>query len=206
MTENKILLKAAQLISLVFNPLLIPTIGFFLLFNSGLYFSVLPWSMKIYMLMVIFLSTCALPAIAIFVLSLNSRFNLNMEQNTDRVLSLFLSAVSYYFGYIILKRLPVFPIYNVLMVGAILIQIALVPVSLRWKISIHMSAIGGLIGGILGLSFRIQENPVYLLALLILIAGIVGTSRLLLSKQTGSQVYSGFAIGFLILFLVITFI
>lgn len=206
MTENKILVKIAQLISLVFHPLLIPTIGFFLLFNSGLYFSVLPWSMKIYMLMVIFLSTCALPAIAIFVLSLNRKFNLNMEQHTDRVLSLFLSAVSYYFGYIILKRLPVFPIYNVLMVGAILIQITLVPVSLRWKISIHMSAIGGLIGGILGLSFRIQENPVYLLSLLILAAGIVGTSRLLLSKQTGSQVYSGFAIGFMILFLVITFI
>jgi membrane-associated phospholipid phosphatase len=69
-----------------------------------------------------------------------------------------------------------------------------------------MAAIGGLIGGVLGLSFRILENPAQLLSVLILTAGLVGTSRLVLSKHTGSQVYAGFSVGFLILFLVITFI
>jgi membrane-associated phospholipid phosphatase len=63
-----------------------------------------------------------------------------------------------------------------------------------------------LVGGILALSFRLQENPVFVLSLLILAAGLVATSRLILGKHTQSQVYAGFLVGFLILTLVSTFI
>jgi membrane-associated phospholipid phosphatase len=206
MNDNKILSLTARVMSAIFHPLLIPTLGFLLLFNSGFYFSILPWSLKKYMLLVVFFSTCLLPAISIGILTLNRRFNINMEKNTDRVLALLLCAVSYYLGYQILKRLPVFPFYNVLMVGAVLVQIALIPLSMRWKISTHAAAIGSLIGGILGLAFRLQENPVNLLLVLIMTAGLIGTSRLILQKNTESQVYTGFSVGFLILFLVITYI
>ena len=193
MNDNKILTLTARIMSVVFHPLLIPTIGFLLLFNSGFYFSILPWNVKLYMLLVVFTSTCALPAISLFVLSINRKFDLSMEKNTDRVLALLLSVVWCYVGYFLLKRLPVFPVYNVFLIGSVLVQIALVPVSMRWKISTHMAAIGGLIGGVLGLSFRILENPAQLLSVLILTAGLVGTSRLVLSKHTGSQVYAGFS-------------
>jgi len=206
MNDNKILNLTARIMSVMFHPLLMPTLGFLLLFNSDFYFSILPWNLKRYMLLVVFFSTCILPVISIGILTLNHRFNINMEKNTDRVLSLLLCAVSYYLGYQILKRLPVFPFYNILLVGAVLVQIALVPLSMRWKISTHAAAIGGLIGGILGLAFRLQENPVNLLLILIMTAGLVGTSRLILQKNTGTQVYTGFSVGFLILFLVITYI
>ena len=203
---KNLLTLLARFTSAIFHPLLIPTLGFLLLFNSDFYFSILPWNVKKYMILVVFLSTCVLPAMSILILSLNPKFNLNMEKNTDRVMSLIITSVSYYLGYLLLKRLPVFPVYNVLLIGAVLVQIALIPISMRWKISAHSAAIGGLVGGILGLSFRLQENPVHLLSVLILIAGLVGTSRLILQKHTESQVYAGFLTGFLILTLVITFI
>jgi membrane-associated phospholipid phosphatase len=203
---KNLITSLARFTSVIFHPLLIPTLGFLLLFNSDFYFSILPWNVKKYMILVVFLSTCVLPAMSILILSLNPKFNLNMEKNTDRVMSLIITSVSYYLGYLLLKRLPVFPVYNVLFIGAVLVQIALLPISMRWKISAHAAAIGGLIGGILGLSFRLQENPVQLLSMLILIAGLVGTSRLILQKHTESQVYAGFLTGFLILTLVITFI
>jgi len=206
MNNNKILATVARFTSVVFHPLLIPTLGFLLLFNSGFYFSILPWSVKKYMLLIVFLSTCVLPAISIFILSLNPKFDLRMEKNTDRVLAMIFSAISYFLGYQMLRRLPVFPIYSVFMVGAVLVQIALLPISMRWKVSAHAAAIGGLVGGILGLSFRLHENPVFILSLLILSAGLVATSRLILEKHTQSQVYAGFLVGFLILVLVITFI
>jgi len=206
MNNNKTLSLIARVTSLVFHPLLIPTIGFLLLFNSDFYFSILPWNVKRYMLLVVFMSTCVLPVISILILSLSPKFDLNMEKNTDRVLPLFISSISYYLGYLLLKRLPVFPVYNVLLIGAVLVQIALIPISMRWKISAHAAAIGGLFGGILGLSFRLQENPVFLLSLLILSAGLVATSRLILEKHTQSQVYAGFLTGFWILTIVITFI
>jgi len=128
---KNLLTPVARVTSIVFHPLLIPTYGFLLLFNSDFYFSILPWNVKKYMLLVVFLSTCVLPAISIFILSLNPKFDLNMEKNTDRVLSLIFSAISYYLGYQLLKRLPVFPIYNVLLIGAVLVQIALLPISMR---------------------------------------------------------------------------
>lgn len=203
---KNLLHPAARVTSIIFHPLLIPTLGFFLLFNSGFYFAILPWSVKKFMLLVVFLSTCVLPLLSILLLSLNPKFDLNMEKSTDRILPVMLSSIFYYLGYLILQRLPVFPIYQFFLIASILIQIVLVIVSLKWKISAHSAAIGGLVGGFFGLSFRLQENPVFLLALLVLIAGTVGTARLILGKHTNSQVYAGFLLGFLIMSLVIALI
>lgn len=206
MLKNKILSNTAQVTSIIFHPLLIPTLGFVLLLNSGFYFTLLPWSVKKFMLLTVFLSTCVLPALSILILSMSSKFDLNMEKSTDRILPLLISSIFYYFGYLILRQLPVFQIYNLFLIAAILVQIALLIISLKWKISAHSAAIGGLIGGVSALSFRLQENPVLILSVLILVAGLVATSRLILLKHTNSEVYAGFSLGFMIIGLVITLI
>lgn len=206
MNSKNSLTAIARITSIVFHPLLIPTIGFLLLFNSGFYFAILPWSVEKFILLVVFLSTCVLPALSIGLLSLNPKFDVNMEKNTDRVLPLILSSVFYFAGYLILLRIPVFPIYNLFLIASILIQIGLLVISLKWKISAHTAAIGGLVGCFLGLSIRLQENPVMMLAFLILVAGMVGSSRLILGKHTGPQVYAGFLLGFLVMNLVILFV
>jgi hypothetical protein len=205
MTNTKILALTARTVSIIFHPLLIPSLGFLLLFNSDFYFSMLPWSLKRFVLLVVFLSTCVLPLLSILLLSLNQRIDVKMDKNTDRILPLILSSLFSFMGYLILKRIPIFPIYNFFLVATILVQIALLIVSLRWKISAHAAAIGGLIGGFLALSFRLNENPFLILSGLIIIAGMVGTARLILEKHTNWQVYTGFLLGFLIMDLVIMF-
>lgn len=205
MTQTKILALTARTISIVFHPLLIPSLGFLLLFNSDFYFSMLPWSLKRFVLLVVFMSTCVLPLLSILLLSLNQRFDINMGKSTDRVLPLILSSLFSFSGYLILKRVPIFPIYNFFLVASILVQIALLIISLRWKISAHTAAIGGLIGGFVALSFRLNENPFLMLSCLIIIAGMVGTARLILEKHTSWQVYAGFTLGFLIMDAVIMF-
>lgn len=206
MSNNRLLSTTAQVTSIIFHPLLIPTLGFLLLLNSGFYFALLLWSMKKYMLLTVFLSTCVLPALSILILSLSPKFDLNMDKSTDRILPLLISSIFYYFGHLILERLPVLPIYNLFLIASILVQIALIIVSMKWKISAHSAAIGGLIGGVSALSFRLQENPLLILSLLILVAGLVATSRLILLKHTNLQVYAGFSLGFVIIGLVIIFI
>jgi hypothetical protein len=203
---NKILSVSARITSMVFHPLLIPTLGFLLLFNSGFYFTLIPWGIKKMVLLVVFLSTCVLPGLSIGLLSLNQKFDLHMEKNTDRVLPLILSSIFYYSGYLILRKLPIFPIYNFFLLASIPVQIVLLFISLKWKISAHSAAIGGLLGGFIALSFLFQENPSLILISLILIAGIVGTSRLVLEKHTNWQVYSGFLLGFLVMNLVFMYI
>jgi membrane-associated phospholipid phosphatase len=206
MNENKFLLTSARVVSAIFHPLLIPTLGFLFLFSSGFYFSILPWALKKYMLLVVFITTCFLPAISIFILSINSKFDISMQKNTERTLALLISAICYYIGYLFLKRVPSFPIYNIMLLGSVLVHVVLLPVSMRWKISFHSAAIGGLVGGVLALAFRLRENPVFLLSSLILAAGLIGTARLILSKHTVQQIYAGFLTGFLILFLILSFI
>ena len=196
----------SRITSLLFHPLLVPTWGFLLLSNSGFYFALLPWNVKRYLLLVVFLFTCLLPALSIGLLSLSPKFDVKMEKSTDRILPLLLTSMFYYLGYLILERMPLFPVFNLFLIASILVQIALILVYLRWKISAHSAAIGGLIGGLMALSFRLQENPVLILSFLILVAGMVGTSRLILLKHTRSEVYAGFTLGFVILNLVISFI
>jgi hypothetical protein len=202
---NKIFSTTARITSIIFHPLLIPTIGFLLLFSSGLYFAVIPWNLKRFILLVVFISTCLIPLISIGLLSVSPRFDIKMEKGTDRVLPLIFSSISFYMGYLILGRIQSFPVFQVFLVASILVQIALVIISLQWKISAHAAAIGGLVGGFFALSIRLQENPVFILILLILISGIVCTSRLILQKHTNSQVYSGFLLGLLIMGLAILF-
>ena len=158
------------------------------------------------MMLTVFLSTCLLPALSILILSISPRFDLNMEKSTDRILPMLMSSVFYYLGYLILEKLPIFPIYNLFLIASILVQIALIVVSLKWKISAHLAAIGALVGGVIGLSFRLHENPVLILSSLILVSGLVASSRLILLKHTSSQVYAGFALGLIIIGMIISFI
>ncbi len=206
MNTNKALNVAARITSGIFHPLLIPSLGFLLLFNSGFYFALLPLNVMKFMFLVVFLSTGFLPALSIGMLALNPRFDRNMEKSTDRVLPLMISSIFYYVGYLILKRLPVFPLYNFFLLASILVQVALLIISMRWKISAHSAAIGGLIGSFFGLSFRLQENPVWVLSFLILVAGMVGTARLILGKHTGAQVYAGFLLGLVMMLLAFNYI
>jgi hypothetical protein len=202
---NKIFIASARIISILFHPLLIPTIGFLLLFSSGFYFAVIPWSLKRFILLVVFTSTCLIPLLSIGLLSVSSKFDIKMEKGTDRVLPLIFSSISFYMGYLILGRIQSFPVFQIFLIASILVQIALVIISLQWKISAHAAAIGGLVGGFFALSVRMQENPLFILIFLILISGMVCTSRLILQKHTNAQVYFGFLLGLLIMGLAILF-
>ena len=71
-------------------------------------------------------------------------------------------------------------------------------INLRWKISIHMTGIGGLFGLIYGLSYSMNMPMIYLLMIIAVIAGVLGMSRMLLKAHTPAQVYVGFLSGFFI--------
>lgn len=198
--------KIAQAISLVFHPLLMPTIGILLLMNTGFYFALISFEAKKYILLIVFTSTCVLPLIGIGLLMLLTRFKLDLDKHSDRILPFMSTAIFYYLGYYLLGRLPIFPIYRILLIGSILTIALLMFVSVKWKISAHLAGIGGLIGAMLALSLRLSINSSDLLAGLILVAGILGSSRILLEKHTPLQVYAGFTAGFAVNYLLIGFI
>jgi len=192
--------------SAIFHPLLIPTWTFLILSNTGFYFSILPWSAKKYIFLVVLLSTGVMPALGAGILSLNPINSWKTGKSTDRILPLLTSSIFYYLGYLLLERMPLFPVFNLFILAAILVQIALIIGLLRYNVSIHSAAIGALIGGFIALALRLHESPLLVVSLLFLVAGLVTTSRLLLQKHTFIEVMASFMLGFVILHLVVGFV
>ena len=58
-----------------------------------------------------------------------------------------------------------------------------------------MAGAGAIVGGLVAFSALFGYNPVWWLCLTILIAGILGTARIILGHHTLGEVFSGFAVG-----------
>lgn len=198
--------KAAKIISVIFHPFLIPTLGFLALFNSGFYFSVLSGDAKRFLLLVVFFTTAILPMLSVAVLALNPKFDITLQTIRDRALPLLFTAIFYYIGFLLLNRIRVFPVFKLFLIASVLVIVIVLMITLRWKISTHMSSVGGLSGTVFALSFRSGLNPIYLILGVVLISGLVGTARLVLNKHNLSQITAGYAVGFIILYLVVYFI
>jgi membrane-associated phospholipid phosphatase len=74
-------------------------------------------------------------------------------------------------------------------------------VSLRWRISSHMLGIGGIIGLIMATSIIYGADIILYLVISMLLAGFIGFSRLSLNAHTPAQVYTGLAVGILVVML-----
>lgn len=198
--------QAANIISTIFHPVLIPTLGFILLFNSGFYFSYLSWEAQRFVLLVVFFTTCILPLLSVAVLALSPRFDVSMKRTSDRLLPYIFTSVFYYIGFMLLSKIDAYPVFKVFMLASVLVIIGLLLVSLKWKISAQMAAIGGVTGALLSLSFRTGINPVWAILLVILVSGLIGSINLLQEKHSIGQIVAGYVLGFTIIYLVLYFI
>lgn len=197
--------KLAKIISIIFHPILLPTLGFLLLFISGFYNSMLTAEAKRYILLVIFFSTATLPMLSIAVLAFNPNFNFLMPASSDRIVPLLFTSVFYYIGFVLLGQIHFLPVFKLFMIASVLLIIMLLLVSFKWKISIHMAAIGAVTAMFFALSFRTGVNPKSAIVILILISGLIGTAHLILNKSNILQLVAGYILGFAVLYPVIYF-
>ena len=109
-----------------------------------------------------------------------------------------ISIACYFTCYYVMNRLQ-FPRFmsNILM-AALMIQLLCAVINIWWKISTHSAAIGGVAGALLAFSAIFIFNPVKWLSLVMIVAGLVGTSRMILRQHTLEQVVAGFAVGFIV--------
>ena len=196
----------AKIISILFNPLLIPTYGILILFTTDSYFSMLPFEAKKVVFIIVFISTCLLPLAFIpLFLYQNLIHNFEMKSTRERIIPFAVIAFLYLLGYFLLLQMKVpDTIANIILGGAFTIFITLL-ITLRWKISAHMAGIGALFGLLLTLSFTLKSDLTLFIALALLASGLVGTSRMVLKYHAPAQIYSGFALGMGVLILTFGF-
>lgn len=195
--------KIAKIISVIFHPVLIPSLGFLLLFATGLYNSMLTSEARNYILLVVFFSTATLPMLSVAMLALNPRFDVLMPNSRDRIIPLLFSSVFYYIGYILLSRIHFLPVFKLFMIASVVVIVLLLLISFKWNISIHMAAIGSMSATFFALSFRAGVNPVVAIIIVVILSGLIGTARLSLNKNSLPQVAAGYILGFVILYPVI---
>lgn len=192
----------AHVISTVFQPLLMPTYGVVLLFVYT-YFGVIYTRQFWLIISPIVLFSFVIPAILIFMLfRMGVISDLSLTKRRERLFPYLITLLSYTAMMLFYYRMNM-PKWFLLMIAAsIAIMIIAILITLRWKISAHMFGIGGLIGGAMSVSYFVERsNPYYMFMGLFILAGLIGTSRLILKRHTLGQVIAGFLLGLLVSFL-----
>jgi len=189
--------KFAKLISIIFQPLMMPLLTLMILFNSNTYiaFSVSnDAKTAIYFLFTTF--TVVLPTLVfLFLIRRGIISSLEMREASERRIPFLVSIILYFALYYILRKLQLPGIVYLLLLSTILSIVICFFITLIWKISIHMIAVGGVIGSLLGLSIRLGADFILPIYLVVLLAGFIGFARLKLHAHSPAQVYSGFLVG-----------
>lgn len=197
MDKGKKLIMIARIISGMFSPFVIPFGAFLVLFLIS-YLRMLPTEYKLLVLGVVYCFTILLPMVTIFLFQKINGWGLkDLSERKKRFVPYGLTITAYIFCLLMMYKLNL-PYYMSGIITATLIaMIICVILNFKWKVSEHMTGMGGVIGGLLSFSFLFNYNPVWWLCLFLLISGVLGTSRILLKQHTLGQVLSGFGIGFI---------
>jgi membrane-associated phospholipid phosphatase len=189
------LLMGARLLSSVFRPEFFPLLGFVVLFWFT-YMSLLPWSLKGIILLLVLCGTILFPRLTIRFWRQSrgwERHRLRLREN--RFMPYLTYLLYYVFTLHVLNRFHLPHYMSGILVGALIIQGSCALINHWWKISVHCAGAGGVIGALAAYSLIFLFNPLGWLCLCILVAGLVGSSRMLLRQHDLWQVLAGTLVG-----------
>ena len=195
MKFNKNIIIASRVVSMVFTPFYLPTLGLLALFSFS-YLSLLPFQYKAIVIALVYFFTILLPTLLIHVYRRHQHWNLiELGQRERRMVPYVLSILCYFTCVYIMRSLHIPHFMSSIVVAALCIQIICAIVNGWWKISTHTAAIGGVVGALVAFAAIFGFNPLPWLCITIIIAGILGTSRMILRQHSLSEVVSGFLVG-----------
>lgn len=194
---DRTLIRTARVISAILTPFSIPFLAFLMLFLFS-YLRIMPLQYKLIVLGVVYCFTILMPTLTIFLFrKINGYSAEDMGERKQRFMPFILTITSYIFCLVMMHRLNISWYMMGIILAALIMMIISVIVNLKWKLSEHMAGMGAIVGGLVSFSALFGYNPVWWLCLFILIAGILGTSRIILQHHTLGEVLVGFAVGLL---------
>ena len=192
----------AKVISYIFHPLLAPTIGIYIILNAVSYLSAIPPDAKMWLYILVFVTTFLFPSISLLFLFWQKLItNVEVNDKRERLLPIIITLAFYYLGYYMLGINNVSGLLRAFYLSAIISITLSFFINLFWKISAHMVGIGGIIGLILLISIKQNLNLEFILIIGVLLAGIIGSSRIKLEAHNPLQVIAGFYLGLTTVFI-----
>ena len=192
----------SHVISTVFQPLLMPTYGVMLLFMYT-YFGVAFSNRFWHIVTPVMLFSFIIPGILIYLLlKIGLISDQSLKVRKERFYPYFITLLSYSAMVVFYYKAQMPVWFLMMMAGSIAIMIIAILITLFWKISAHMFGVGGLVGGVMSVCYYVEHsNPYWLFIGLFILAGAIGTSRLILKRHTLLQVIAGFLLGFSVAFM-----
>lgn len=114
--------------------------------------------------------------------------------------------MSYIFVYVLLVGQPMPRLVMAMIIGLMVTVLLLMIISLRYKISAHMAAMGGAVACLLWLGTAYGIWHTGYLCITVLLSGMVGTARLVLDAHDNRQLLLGFILGGLSIYGALTFL
>ncbi len=191
----------ARVFSTLFHPLILPTVGLFILFRLNTYINLtLPVEVRRYVLLMVFVNTAILPVLSVLVLKRTGHVrDYLLRERAERLFPLMVAAVTFFMTYYLLRQLRLPGLIDFFMMGATLLVLLSLVISFRWKISIHMVSLGGLTGFFIATALLLQPNMHLLIMITCFVSGLTAASRLHLKAHKPAEVYIGYLLGALVM-------
>ena len=196
--------RLARSISLVFHPFLMPLYGVAILLFGNTFMAYLPVRMKYYVLGVVALTTLIFPALSIALLkNLKVISGLSLESRRDRMWPLLVVCIGYMLCAWMLSGYAAIGLLHRVIYAAVVSILICFAVNLRWKISLHMTAMGAIVAMLFCVTLRNYGALFTPLLISVASAGLLGAARLYLGYHSSWQILAGFGVGVLVMSLAV---
>ena len=193
--KEKNIIFTARIMSMIFTPFYLPIVGLIALFIFS-YMSLLPMMYKLVMLAMVYLLTVVAPSLLIHLYRLCQGWTSHeLGRKERRLVPYIISIVCYFACFFWMEYRNTPRVISIIVVVALTIQMVCALINIWWKISTHTAAIGGVAGGLISYSIVFSFNPLWWLCFVLILAGAVGTARMILRQHSLSQVVTGFLVG-----------
>lgn len=199
---DSILRFTAQALSYLFYPLLIPSYGMvlFCMSLSPLEGSSLPLSSWLVCVGTTLVLTAIIPITAIMIRIRRGKISdIYIDNPEQRTIPYLYSTLGFCFWSYFIIRVLHAPIYiDLVVVGGTLALIGVMLINRWWKISAHLTAMGGLIGGMMSHYLMGNGGGLWLPIVLMVLALILMYARIYLRAHDSLQVIAGFLLGLIL--------
>lgn len=184
-------------LSLLTHPLLMPVYILFCIFNIDSIFSFIPAAAKYYCYLVTVFSLLLMPLLSLPLFKrfrLISSYDLNVKQ--ERVYPILVAVGFAFLGFWLISRVPYTNIVQQLYLVLVILLSGFSIVTLRWKMSMHMTAMGAVCGFLIVLGLKYAGDARLAFIFMLLSSGLTASCRLYLKTNDPYQLYAGFLFGF----------
>ena len=195
---SKPLRAFAEVVSWMAHPLFIPAIvAWIILFHHPINQLMAPYEVRIRIMAMVLINTILFPGLLVFLLyRLGFAKSLQMETMKERIIPLTAGLMFYFWAYYVSRNIEAIPAsLQQWLLGVFLCSCAAMFTNIWKKISLHGIGVGGLVTFFAWQQATDQHWPMFILIPSMIIAGVVGTARLIRGAHQPSDIYAGYQAG-----------